>query len=173
MINKFGVKAAPTHCGLPLVSMTSDLLAMTRDPHRWGPAAASGEEPLSPAAPLRVLVVEDDTLIAWTLQAILEEMGHEVVDLASSGERAVKAAAELKPHLILMDINLGAGITGIEAAERVLKEAQPEIIFVSAYGDPDTKARIDYVAPGAPLLSKPVDVELLERAISGLSRRKQ
>ena len=122
---------------------------------------------------MRVLVVEDDTLIAWTLQAIVEDMGHEVVALASTGERAVKEAAELKPHLILMDINLGAGISGIEAAERLLKQAQPEIIFVSAYGDPDTKARINQVAPGAPLVSKPVNVELLERAISCLPPRKQ
>jgi CheY-like chemotaxis protein len=129
-----------------------------------------GEEP--PASPqrLRIVIVEDDTIIAWTLEALLSEMGHEVVDIAASGERALASAAEFQPDLVMMDINLGRGMSGIEAAQGIRQQQSVHIIFVSAYGDPETRAQVQQAVPGAPLLTKPVDLASLKKTVSRVSR---
>ena len=114
---------------------------------------------------LKVLIVEDESVIAWALQSLVEDLGHEVVDVASSGEVAIAAAVKHQPELILMDIHLGRGLDGIEAAERIQASGAVTVIFVSAYGDAATKARINDCVPGAPLLTKPVSVQAIQRAI--------
>jgi CheY-like chemotaxis protein len=96
--------------------------------------------------------------------------GHEVVDMAASGERALASAAEFQPDLIMMDINLGRGINGIEAAQGIKKQQSANIIFVSAYGDPETRAQVQEAVPGAPLLTKPVDLASLKKTISRVRR---
>lgn len=120
---------------------------------------------------LKVLVVEDESVIAWALQSLLEDLGHDVVDTVFSGEGAVASAAELGPDLVVVDINLGSGISGIDAAERILLQQRANVIFISAYNDPATAAEIKDRVPGAPLLTKPIAVPALEQAIANLSRR--
>ena len=120
---------------------------------------------------LKVLIVEDESVIAWALESLLEDLGHEVVDTVFSGEGAVASAADLAPDLVLMDINLGRGISGIDAAERIRLASRPAIIFVSAYNDPTTKGEIQSRVPGAPLLTKPIAAPALERSIENLFRR--
>lgn len=113
----------------------------------------------------KVLIVEDESIIAWALQSLVEDLGHEVVDVLSSGEAAISAAAQHQPELILMDINLGHGIDGIEAAERIQAALAVTVIFVSAYGDEATRDRIKDRVPGAPLLTKPVSAKAICHAI--------
>ncbi|HEX8481164.1 MAG TPA: response regulator [Allosphingosinicella sp.] len=115
--------------------------------------------------PLRILIVEDESVIAWALQSLLEDLGHEVVEVVASGEAALAAAAAHRPELILMDINLGRGLDGIEAAEQIRADGPVTVIFVSAYGDQSTMARIDERVPGAPLLTKPVSAKVVRQAI--------
>lgn len=129
-----------------------------------------GEEPPVSPERLRILIVEDDTIIAWTLEALISEMGHEVVDIAASGERALASAAQFQPDLVMMDINLGRGMNGIEAAEGIRKQQRTHIIFVSAYGDMDMRAKLQAAVPGAPLVTKPVDLTILERTILRVCR---
>jgi CheY-like chemotaxis protein len=119
---------------------------------------------------LRILIVEDDTIIAWTLETLLQDLGHEVVDIAASGEHALRLAREFQPELIMMDINLGSGMDGIETARNIKGFSSAQVVFVSAYGDPDTRARVQSAVPGAPLLTKPVAPDELERMISRIRR---
>ena len=73
----------------------------------------------SPGAPIRILIAEDQALLRTTLAALLEaEPGMSVVGLAEDGSRAVALAAELRPDVVLMDIQM-PGLTGIEATTRI------------------------------------------------------
>lgn len=125
----------------------------------------AGHTPSRAVGALKVLIVEDESVIAWALQSLVEDLGHEVVHIASSGESAIDACAEHRPELVLMDINLGHGLDGIEAAERIQASGAVSVIFVSAYGDQSTKARIEDHVPGAPLLTKPVSAKVIRQAI--------
>ena len=93
-----------------------------------------------------------------------------MVDIAATGERALTLAAEFEPDLVLMDINLGAGMSGIEAAESLRSRHAADIVFVSAYGEPDMRARVEEAVPGAPLIGKPVAAAKLEQAIARVRR---
>lgn len=82
----------------------------------------------------RILIVEDEIVIALDLKMSLQSNGHKVLDIVSTGEAAVRRARDLKPDVILMDINLKGNINGIEAAKAILEEDPDEnIIFVSAF----------------------------------------
>jgi len=73
----------------------------------------------APGAPIRVLIAEDQALLRTTLAALLQpEPGMSVVGLAEDGARAVALAAELRPDVVLMDIQM-PGLTGIEATSRI------------------------------------------------------
>jgi CheY-like chemotaxis protein len=129
------------------------------------PGFAGDDAPVMPER-LRILIVEDDTIIAWTLEALLSDLGHEIVDIASTGERALLSAAEFEPDLVMMDINLGSGMNGIEAAEGIRGRHAAKVVFVSAYGDPDTREKVHQAVPGAPILTKPVRLDALARTLS-------
>ena len=142
------------------------LLAMAGPKPPGGfPGLGDEEPPVSPER-LRILIVEDDTIIAWTLEALLGELGHEVVDIAATGERALSSAAEFEPDLIMMDINLGSGMNGIDAAASIRRRQASKILFISAYGDPDTRHKVQQAVPGARMLTKPVDQATLKRTLS-------
>lgn len=130
------------------------------------PQQAAGFDSAYHKAVKQVAIVEDELMVALTLEAMLEELGHQVVGLYARGEDAVPALLDEAVDMICMDINLGSGIDGVETARR-LRERQPAtILFISAYSDAATKARIADLVPGATLLTKPLSLEQLERAIA-------
>ena len=94
----------------------------------------------------QVLVVEDEQIIALDLEMFLGTMGYDVV-LATTGEGAVEAAGRLKPDVILMDIRLDGDLDGIQAAERIRKEAEIPVIFLTSYADHQTIERAARVDP--------------------------
>jgi len=112
----------------------------------------------------RVLVVEDDGIIAKGIERRLTRMGYTVLGVAMSGEDAIQLAHETSPDIILMDINLGAGIDGIEAAERIRTHSEVPIIFLTAYSDDATISRAKEVGPYGYVL-KPYDDKDLQTAI--------
>jgi DNA-binding LytR/AlgR family response regulator len=76
----------------------------------------------------------------------------------------------LDADLILMDISLGGRIDGVEAARRIRLERDTAIVFITAYSDAATLARIKQEVPGAPVLAKPVSLERLRTAIASVLR---
>ena len=82
-----------------------------------------------------ILVVEDQRAVAGTLQMRLGGLGYDVMAIAKDGDEAIAKAEELRPDLILMDIKLGDGIDGIEAAHRIKSRMDVPVVYVSAYAD--------------------------------------
>jgi CheY-like chemotaxis protein len=81
----------------------------------------------------KVLIIEDEPIIALDLENLVTELGHEVVATAASRDDAVKQAHLKKPGLILADINLGEGGSGIDAVNDILNSFDIPVIFVTAY----------------------------------------
>ena len=88
-----------------------------------------------------ILIVEDEWLIADSLQGDLESMGYQVVGIASSGEDAMAKAAEHKPDLILMDIVLKGKMDGVQTAVAIRDCCQIPVIYLTAYVDDQTLTR--------------------------------
>jgi CheY-like chemotaxis protein len=80
-----------------------------------------------------VLIIEDEPIIALDLENLVTELGHEVVGTAATREQAVAQAHAKKPGLILADINLGEGGSGIDAVSEILNSFDIPVIFVTAY----------------------------------------
>ncbi len=81
----------------------------------------------------RVLIIEDEPLIAMHLEQIVEDMGHEVSGMAMTHEDATIRAHEVRPELVLADIQLADGSSGLEAAREILETFDVPVIFITAY----------------------------------------
>ena len=81
----------------------------------------------------RVLIIEDETLIALDLANIVGELGHAVVGKAMSKAEALSVAHAQRPTMILADINLGEGGSGLEAVVEILRSFAAPVVFVTAY----------------------------------------
>ena len=81
----------------------------------------------------KVMIIEDEPIIALDLENLVTELGHEVVATAATRDEAVKQAHLKKPGLILADINLGEGGSGIDAVADILASFDIPVIFVTAY----------------------------------------
>src|SRR5688572_19583309 len=80
----------------------------------------------------KVLIGEDEALVALDLEMSLSEMGYLVVGVVSSGQGMIRLNRELHPDVILMDIRLSGSVDGFQAAEQIQKEYGVPILFVSA-----------------------------------------
>lgn len=114
--------------------------------------------------PLRILVVDDESLIAMALNDQLEYLGHEVVATASSGEEAVDLAKAHEPDLVLMDVHLGGGIDGLDAAEQINALRATPVIILTGFPDKVLIERGRASGVVAHLL-KPIDIEDLRLAV--------
>ncbi|MFQ5804287.1 MAG: ANTAR domain-containing response regulator [Candidatus Methylomirabilales bacterium] len=112
---------------------------------------------------LRVLVVEDEGLVAAGLKGQLEDIGHQVLGLATDAEEAVGLASKLQPDLIIMDIRI-PGADGIETARAILAQEAVPIVFLTAYPDEDFVRRAGDAGAMAYLL-KPVNESTLRSTI--------
>ena len=129
----------------------------------------SGQTRATSHAP-RVLIVEDELLVAWHLEALAREQHLEVCGLVPDGDGAIEQAVDLDVDLILMDIRLAGRMNGIEAARRIREQRDTPIIFVTAHGDPATRAQIEQVLPGTPVLAKPITADRLKQAIASVMK---
>lgn len=117
----------------------------------------------------RILIVEDEHLVALDLQVRLKHMGH-VPDVAYSGEEAISKATEGHYDLVLMDIKLKGALDGIEAARTIRDAFDVPIIYLTAYADNHTLDRARYTEPYGYIL-KPFQERELKAAIQMALRR--
>ncbi|MDO9576816.1 MAG: response regulator [Candidatus Cloacimonadales bacterium] len=95
----------------------------------------------------RILITEDERLIAEDLKQTLQAFGHEIVAIVSTGEKAVEKAKELNPDIIFMDIKLEGELSGIEAAKEIRGAIKTAIIFCTAYSDDLTLLQLSTLSP--------------------------
>ena len=95
----------------------------------------------------RILVVEDEAIIASVIAGALRKFGYEVIDILNTGEAAAATALEKRPDLVLMDIRLQGDMDGISAAERIQEQADIPIIYLTAYADEPTLERAKRTKP--------------------------
>jgi CheY-like chemotaxis protein len=113
-------------------------------------------------ASVDVLIIEDEPVIAMELSRIVEEMGHKVCGTAAREQEALSVAMNCKPALVLADISLKDGDSGISAVQMILEELKMPIIFVTGY--PERLLTGNALEP-AFVISKPFDPEGLKIAI--------
>lgn len=89
----------------------------------------------------KILIVEDENIVAWHIQEALESLEHIVVGIAASGEAAIQLAAELQPELTLMDIQLAGKMDGIATAEEIYTRFSIPVIYLTAHADHCTLQR--------------------------------
>ena len=124
----------------------------------------------------KILVVEDESIVALDIQRRLTNLGYEVVSTAASGDEAVRKAEQLRPDLALMDIRIKGSIDGVEAAQQIRTRFDIPVVYVTAYADEPTLERAKITEPFGYLL-KPFESERLRSTIDlalyrhGMERR--
>lgn len=113
----------------------------------------------------KVLIVEDDMIISMVLERMINKMGFDVVEKATTGEKAISLAQEHDPDIILMDIQLKDNIDGITAMQNIRKSSEVPVIYITGNSDQYYKERaqktnyIDY-------LVKPIQMDDLKESIN-------
>jgi CheY-like chemotaxis protein len=110
-----------------------------------------------------VLIIEDEPFIALDLQTLVEEQGHRVTGVARTHREAVEAVKRDRPGLILADIQLADGSSGLDAVNQILEAFSVPVIFITAYPE-----RFLTGTPPEPafLITKPFGVDSLKAVIS-------
>ena len=138
------------------------------------PAVASKSQTTpAPLGPCRVLIADDEHLIATGLGATVARLGHEVVAIAPDGEQAILLATQHKPDLALLDIRMPK-VTGIDAAAMIYSQLGIPTIIVTAYSDEEHLSRVRGYGEGSGVygyLLKPVSPEEL-RVTIGVTRQR-
>lgn len=112
----------------------------------------------------RIMVVEDEGIVALDICQTLEAVGYTVVHHANTGEDAVEKADALRPDLILMDINLAGPMDGIQAAEQISQRSPTPVVFLTAHADEVTLQRAKLTRPFGYII-KPFDSDELRTTI--------
>ena len=97
--------------------------------------------------PLKILIIEDELIIADFLKTLIENKGYKVLAIAIDHNEALVAIEKLKPNLILLDINLNSTINGIEIAHIINTKYKIPFVFTSSYSDPITLERVATTNP--------------------------
>jgi PAS domain S-box-containing protein/putative nucleotidyltransferase with HDIG domain len=113
---------------------------------------------------IRLLIVEDENLVARDIENMAAGQGYEVCGLASTGDQAIAMAAEFQPDIVLMDVVIKGSQDGISAAEKIWESYRIPIIYVTAYADEHTLKRARITEAFGYIL-KPFDERELKIAI--------
>jgi CheY-like chemotaxis protein len=114
----------------------------------------------------RLLLVEDDYLIGLNAEMSLSDAGYEVLGVAATGEEAVALAEAARPDLVLMDIRLANGSSGLWAAAEIFRRFEIRSLFVSAHADERTREQGNRDASPVGWLAKPYSSEELLSAVT-------
>jgi len=117
---------------------------------------------------IKVLIVEDEIIIASDLGKALEKLGHTVLGIVCSGEESVRAAGRVHPDVVLMDIRLRGRMDGLRAGRTIRSRFGIPIVYLTAFSDPATMDRAWTTKPVA-FIQKPFDERELESVLAGLN----
>jgi CheY-like chemotaxis protein len=110
-----------------------------------------------------VLIIEDEPVIAMDLEALVEELGHHVTHISRTHSEAIAAVAEHQPGLVLADIHLADGSSGLDAVNDILGSSEVPVIFITAY--PERLLTGRRPEPTF-LITKPFRTEMVQAIIS-------
>jgi CheY-like chemotaxis protein len=122
--------------------------------------------------PAKVLVVEDERVVALHLRQQLGRLGYAVPAICTAGAQALQQIRELRPDVVLMDIHIEGDIDGIETAARIPDEFQVPVIYLTAYSEEATLERARQTRPYGYLL-KPFSERELHAAIQMVLERRR
>ena len=105
---------------------------------------------------VKIVIVEDESIVAMELEQRLIDSGYQIVGVTDNGETAIRLTSEMKPDLVLMDINIKGEIDGIETASRIRKKMDVPIIYLTAFSDKATLEKAKLTSPYGFLL-KPIE----------------
>lgn len=111
-------------------------------------------------APAKILVVEDEAIVALDIERQLEDLGYSVTGLAASGEEAICQIKETRPDLVLMDIRLRGELDGVQTAEQLSRLFDIPVVYLTAHTDAETLARAKLTSPYGYII-KPFEERLL------------
>ena len=118
---------------------------------------------------LRILIVEDEALIALELECLLQDNGHEPVGIAATSKEAVALARSLRPDLALVDIHLADGPTGVEVCRALSGEESTAVLFMTA----NAKRVPDDFAGACGIIPKPYTGRAVRSAVRYVAERLQ
>ncbi len=110
-----------------------------------------------------VMIIEDEPIIAMDIEAIVETLGHKVTGIARTHQQALQLAAQKRPSLILADIQLADGSSGVDAVNQILASFEVPVIFITAF--PERLLTGERPEP-AFLITKPFTPEMVKAVIS-------
>ena len=122
--------------------------------------------------PTRILIVEDELIVAESIEKSLLKLGYQVCDSVPSGEEAVALAEKSRPDLVLMDITLKGEMDGIEAAEIIWATYRIPIVFLTAHADNATLKRAKMTGPIGYILKPFIDRDLHTAIEMGLCKHR-
>ena len=123
---------------------------------------AEARQAIARSLSARVMIIEDESIIAMHLKSIVRSIGHDVISEVRTHSEAVRAAHEVHPELILADISLADGSSGIDAVREILQEMTVPVIFITAF--PERLLTGERPEP-AYLITKPFEPETVTATI--------
>jgi PAS domain S-box-containing protein len=120
----------------------------------------------------KILIVEDEVIVAWDIKETLEKLGHTVVDLAISGAEAIRSATIDSPDLVLMDIRLEGEIDGIATGHEIYHRLKIPVVYLTAHADEFTLERATKTDPFGYII-KPFQSQSLQSTIKVALQRHQ
>ncbi|MBN9063995.1 MAG: response regulator [Rhizobiales bacterium 65-9] len=138
-------------------------LIMDRELSEFERMAQQAGKEIAEQVATEVLIIEDEAIIAMDIEALVESLGHTVIDIARTRAEAVSMAQKRRPGLVLADIQLADGSSGLDAVNEMLESFEVPVIFVTAYPE-----RLLTGAKPEPafLITKPFQASTLKAVIS-------
>jgi CheY-like chemotaxis protein len=122
--------------------------------------------------PTRILIAEDEAITAIALKSELVSLGYEVVGITDTAEEVVRAAGELQPDVVFMDITLKGVLDGITAAVAIRGRTGAPVVFLTAHADEKTMKRSVFAGPFEYIL-KPFTRKELQTAVEASLQKRQ
>ncbi len=142
--------------------------ASTGGPSGRGSAPREPAGAPAPGRPLRVMLVEDEVIVAWDIAETVKRLGYTIVGTADTAEQAIALAETASPDLILMDIRLNGSLDGIEAARIIRERTGLGVIYLTAHADLATMERAAATEPLG-YVFKPFSQDGLQSALARAS----